>query len=299
MFREDQIQHQFGTKVLNYVKNKHRGGTNSNKGNTYENFFAVFQIALLAPQIIEFNDEIFLASQILAFVDDLIINHHQTEIPLKHFQLKNSSSVSWGQELKSIADDFRKQYQLNLQINRQSDLSLVVSNPKLKSSLELSQPADLKAFCQVQFFPYAQTLAKVIQHHEPFQRAIEYLCAFENPAPDKIECAANVLLGAWVASDKSNASAVEVLRKAQEASPSYIRTFSSEWEIDPDVKQILDSIDNFSYNLAKGFFHWQFGNGLEEGTLSYSCNTGRFQQFEVLIKREKPTSYEKLEVFLI
>ncbi|NJM76538.1 MAG: hypothetical protein HC852_13060 [Acaryochloridaceae cyanobacterium RU_4_10] len=299
MFREDQIQHQFGTKVLNYVKNKHRGGTNSEKGNTYENFFAVFQLAFLAPQIIEFNDEIFLASQILAFVDDLIIDRQQTEMPLKHFQLKNSTRVSWGQGLRSIADDFRKQYQLNLQINRQSDLSLVVSDPKLKSSLELSQPADLKAFCQVQFFPYAQTLAKVIQQHEPLQRAIKYLCAFENPAPDKIECAANVLLGAWVASDKSNISAIEILRKAQEASPSYIRTFSSQWRIDLDVKQILDSIDNFSYNLAKGFFHWQFGNGLEEGTLSYNCETERFKQFEALIKREKPTSYEDLEVFLI
>lgn len=288
MFREDQIQHQFGTKVLNYVKNKRRGGMNSEKGNTYENFFAVFQLELLTPQIIEFNDEIVLASQILAFVDDLIIDRHQAETPLKHFQLKNRSRVSWGQGLRSISDDFRKQYQLNLRINRLSEISLVVSDPKLKTSLELSQPADLKAFCQVQFFPYAQTLAKVIQQHKPLQQAIEYLCAFENPAPDKIECAANVLLGAWVASDKSNASAIEILRKAQEASPSYIRTFSSEWEIDPDVKQILDSIDNFSYNLAKGFFHWQFGTALRKAHYPIAAKQDDFGNLKHSLSANSP-----------
>jgi hypothetical protein len=79
----------------------------------------------------------------------------------------------------------------------------------------------------------------------------------------------------------------------------YIHVLSQDWEIDSDVKQILDNVANFSYNTAKGFLHWQFGNNLQEGTLPYGCNTSKFKQFETLIKREKPSSYEKLEVFLI
>jgi hypothetical protein len=299
MYSEVQIRDQFGDEALNYLKNKNRGGTNSEKGNTYENFFAVYQLALLAEQVIEQNEVIYLASQILAFVDDLVIDRRQPEIPLKHYQLKNSASVSWGQGLKSIADDFRKQQQLNQQIERQTVLHLVVSNLQLQLSLELSQPDDLKAYSQVMFFPHGRTLIQVIQQEASFLEAIKSLSAFENPAPDKIECAANVLLGAWVACNKSNTSAIDILKKAQEASPSYICAFSGQWELDPDVKRILDSIDNFSYNLAKGFFHWQFGSGLEEGTLSYSCDTPRFRQFESLIKRQQPTSYEALEVFLI
>lgn len=299
MYTEDQIRDQFGNEVLSYLRNKNRGGTNAEKGNTYENFFATYQLACLAPQIIEQDETIYLASQILAFVDDLIIDCCNPETPLKHYQLKNSQSVSWGQGIKSIADDFRKQQQINQNINRPSELCLVVSDSQLKVSLELKQPSDLKVFSKVTFFPYAKKLTQVIQEDASFLKAIKYLSAFEDPAPDKLECAANVLLGAWTACDKSNASVIDILKKAQESSPSYIRVLSHEWELDPEVAQILDNIADFSYNTAKGFFHWQFSSGLEEGTLPYSCNTSQFKKFEALIKREKPTSYGNLEVFLI
>jgi hypothetical protein len=249
--------------------------------------------------VIEQNEEIFFASQILAFVDDLIIDSNLDDEPLRHYQLKNSSEVSWGQGLRSIADDFYKQQQLNLSLNRQSVLCLVVSRTQQKKALESSLPNDLKSYSQVEFFPNAQTLTQVIRSKASFLEAIKYLCAFDEPAPDKIECVANVLLGAWVASEKSRTPALDILKKAQESSPSFIRSLSAGWEIDQDVKQILDKIDNFSYNFSKGFLHWQFGNGLEEGTLPYSCDTDRFKKFEILMKRKKPTSYEELEVFLI
>jgi transcriptional regulator of NAD metabolism len=299
MYSEEEIRIQFGEESLNYLRNKNRGGISSEKGNTYENFFAVYQLAVLSERIIEHRAEISFASQVLAFVDDLIIDSNVSNIPLQHYQLKNSADVSWGQGLKSIADDFRKQQQLNLSINRQSDLRLVVSNPQVKRFLERSHPKDLKSYSQVDFFSASRTLIQVIRQDASFLEAIKYLCAFENPAPDKIECVANVLLGAWVACDKSNIPAIEILKKAQQSSPSFIRALSTRWKIDEEVKQILDNIDNFSYNFVKGFLHWQFGNGLEEGTFAYSCDTERYRQFESLIKRQKPKSYEELEVFLI
>jgi hypothetical protein len=125
------------------------------------------------------------------------------------------------------------------------------------------------------------------------------LCAFSEPDPDKIECVATVLLGAWASTDKSGASVKEILETAQKCQPSYIRSFGQQMQIDTEVANILNQIENFTYNLTKGFLHWEYANGLEEGTLPYSIESDKFQRFQELIKRNKPTSFEDIEAFLI
>lgn len=108
-----------------------------------------------------------------------------------------------------------------------------------------------------------------------------------------------VLLGAWASSDKSGVSVLEVLQKAQGVTPSFIRSFSQEWQLDREVENILSRVEDLSYNLAKGFLHWKYRDGLEEGTLTYSIDTERFMRFQELIKKHKPTTFEELEGFLI
>lgn len=298
MYTIEQIGKLFNDEVVQYLANKNRGGVNSEKGITYENLFAVHQLALLSQTVIEDNKEIRFFSQILAFVDDLIIAS-KDEPTLRHYQLKNSPSVTWGKGLKSISDDFKKQYELNQAISRESEISLVVFNTDLRANLEVSLPAAIREYSRVIHFPYDANLVKVIEKEQTFRQAIEYLCAFDNPAPDKIECVATVLLGAWVSSDKSNISIMEVLTKAQESTPSYIRSFSKEWKLDLEVEKILSKIPNFQYNLTKGFFHWEFKDGLEEGTLPYSFDTEQFRKIQEFIKRSKPTCFEELEGVLI
>lgn len=298
MYELEQIRVLFDEEVVSYLTNKNRGGTSSEKGNTYENFFAIYQLALLSQIVIENNKDIRCLSQILAFVDDLIIDC-QNESPLRHYQLKNSSSVTWGEGLKSISDDFNKQYELNQSISKESEINLVVSDAKLKTGLEASIPAAISGYSTVVYFPYNSSLVGVIQKEKAFQQAIEYLCAFDNPAPDKIECVATVLLGAWVSSNKSNVSIIDILRKAQESSPSFIRSFSQEWQLDPEVENILSKIEDFQYNLTKGFLHWEFKNGLDLGTLPYSVDTEQFRRFQEIIKKKQPTCFDELESFLI
>lgn len=92
---------------------------------------------------------------------------------------------------------------------------------------------------------------------------------------------------------------MDILKKAQDSSPSYICSFSQELQLDSEVNEILVKIPDFQYNLTKGFLHWEFKDGLEEGTLSYSLETNRFRQFQELIKKNNPTCFEELEVFLI
>lgn len=74
MYESQQIEQLFGNDVLKYLIKKNQGGVSNEKGNTYENFFAVYQLALLSPEVIENKREIVFYSQILAFIDDLIID---------------------------------------------------------------------------------------------------------------------------------------------------------------------------------------------------------------------------------
>jgi hypothetical protein len=298
MYESKQIKQLFGDDVLKYLTNKNRGGVSSEKGNTYENFFAVYQLAVLSREVIENNREVDVYSQILAFVDDLIVDR-KYDFPLQHYQLKNSQSETWGSELKSIRDDFSKQYELNRSRSRESELYLVVSLQELKTKLEENLPTEISAYSQVIHFPYQSDIVKVLAHQPTFRNAIKYLCAFENPEPDKIECVATVLLGAWVSSDKSGISVKDILEKAQKCQPSYIRSFSQQLQLDPTVENILNEIPNFSYNLTKGFLHWEYGNGLEQGTLPYSIDSKKFNRFEAIVKKNQPTSFEEIEPFLI
>lgn len=73
--------------------------------------------------------------------------------------------------MKSTADDFKKQYDLNQILARQSNLSLVVSSQKLQHSVSASLPESIKPF-EVEDLQIAPILRK---YHEPFSKGINYL----------------------------------------------------------------------------------------------------------------------------
>ena len=298
MFTEKDIEEVFGTVVLNYLKRKHTGGINSSKGNRYEDIFAIYQISFLSRCVIECNQEIYILNQCFAFVDDLIIDWKNDRL-LRHVQLKDSLNVSWGEELKSICDDFQKQYTLNQSICRESELSLVVSSNDLQNRLTQNLPETIKSYSKVVYFPSEENLVKLINKDNNFKQAIEYLCAVDEPEPDKLECVATVLLGAWIASNKSKVSLMDVLQKAQQSTPSYIRSFHRALELDSEVENIFKEIDGFTYKVTRGFLNWKFKDGLFEGTISYSLETDKFKRFQRLVKEKKPTNFYELEDFLI
>jgi hypothetical protein len=251
----------------------------------------------LSKDVLENEKEIFFASQIMAFVDDLIINDIQENI-YQHYQLKNTARLRWGSGLRSIADDFAKQYNLNQAVSKQSEITLVVSNSQLRDRLANQIPQQIAEFSKVDYFYFAPSLPKVLQEEQEFSQAVAYLCAFDNPEPDKIECVASVILGAWLSSDKSNVSLRGILEKSRQSQPSYIRYFGSQdVQIDPEVKKILAKIQGFTYSISKGFLQWQFANGLEEGTLPYSIETENFRRFQERVKQNQPMTFDELEIY--
>ncbi len=298
MFSEQDIKNQFGEDILKYLKNKNKGGKSNERGNTYEKHFAVFRIAQCAPEVIERECIIRFWSQILAFVDDLIIERPQDSLR-QHYQLKSGSSVVWGSGTSSISEDFRYQNQLNRLQQITSELGLVVSTVETRQSLTRDIPNNIQPYSQVIHFHYEASLNKVIDKEPAFREGLTYLCAINNPTKDKIETVGAVLLGAWTSIDASSGVTLnDILDRARQQSPSFIRLIGPEPDIDPDVKQILDSIPDFRYQLTKGFFHWEFGGGIEEGTLMYSCDTPEFRRFQDRVKERRPTSFDELENLL-
>lgn len=296
MYSEDEIKQYCGQDAIDRVQRKNRGGVSNEKGNTYENLFAVYQIAKYAQQVIENQIEIKFYAQILAFVDDLIIDSSQLNL-LSHFQLKNSTQISWKTD--QIAEDFRQQYHLNQSAKqRESQLYLVVSDHRTKNRREADIPEDIKPYSKVFHFPYPPNPIKLIQQQPDFNQAIRYLCAFEDPEPDKLEAVAKVLLGAWVSTDKSEASAINILTSAQQCSPSYIRSFLPSQDLDLEVKEILARIDLFTYNLDRGFFHWEYA-GLDSGTFPQSIETKHFRHFQNQIKQNQPATFDEIESLLV
>ena len=101
MYKPEDIQQQFDAAISTHLQRKNRGGDSGQKGTRYEDYFAVYKLAQLAPVIMESEFTIDFLSQILAFVDDLIIDIEAE--PIQHYQLKNSSTVSWAGHHLSVA----------------------------------------------------------------------------------------------------------------------------------------------------------------------------------------------------
>jgi hypothetical protein len=296
MFTIEQIESLFGQETRKYLQNKNRGGINGEKGSTYENYYALYQVAVLARELIELGQDATICSQGLAFVDDLVIDRHGDTF-LRNYQLKNSSTVSWGQGEKSIQDDFCKQHALNQSISRESELYLVVSDSTLQNTLSEKCPQSIKDFSQVLYFPYQKELSRLLDSSPSFREAIQYLCPLEDI--DKVECAAGVLLGAITSSDRSSLSVREIIEKASAFSPSYIRSLSDEVSIDPEVAIILSNVKDFGYTVSKGFLSWDYGSGIFTGTVTSRIDSEQFEKIQRLLKQHHPTTFAGLRDFLL
>lgn len=295
MYKSKDIQQQFGDAVFTYLKRKNRGGDSSQKGTRYEDYFAIYKLAQLAPAIMESGLTVDFRSQILAFVDDLIIDIEAE--PIQHYQLKNSSAVSWVGNTHPLKDDFVRQEKLNrMSLARESCLILVVSDRGCVEQLAATIPSEIQEFSHVLHFPYASDSFTMVEQIPDFKDALADLSAFDNPSPDKIDYVAKTLMGVWITCQSS--SGRDLLTIAQQQSPQYIRSFRSDLALDVEVAQILGNIPDFSYSLSKGFLHWNYANGLMSGTPPYSIDKDSFRRLQERIKGHKPQTFEELEILL-
>lgn len=202
MYQPEDIKDIFSETLYKYVLNKDRGGSSNRKGNCYENFFAIYKITEYSQPVLEENLEVIIKTQVQAFVDDLVIeivNNNLEE--LQHYQLKNSSNISWGldSDEKSICSDFKHQYILNQKIYPQHNckVCLVISDLSQYKNLKSKIPNTIKKYSDVILFEYENNLIEIIKKNENFKQFIYYLSAFDEPETDKIETLIQHLIGAW------------------------------------------------------------------------------------------------------
>lgn len=107
------------------------------------------------------------------------------------------------------------------------------------------------------------------------------------------------MLGAWLLTDKLEASVITILTSAQQCNPSYVRSFLPIQDLDPEVKEILDQIELFTYNLDKGFFHWEYGGGLDSGTFPKVLKPNSLDAFKIGLNKTSPPRLMKLKACLL
>lgn len=89
------VEKEYGKDILSYLKNKNTGGAAGNKGILYENLYAVYQLARMVRDTA--NDNLYISTQTLNFVDDLIIEDKNTDSK-RHYQLKKQQEGHLGRD---------------------------------------------------------------------------------------------------------------------------------------------------------------------------------------------------------
>ena len=150
----------------------------------------------------------------------------------------------------------------------------------------------------MEYFSEVDTINTRLLSGEDFRHAIAYLCAYSNSS-DKLEFVAGLLMAAYQNTLQPKSNIMEILELARKHNPSYIRVFGSINPISKAVKEILNNIPDFDYDLDEGCLKWRYLNGLYIGQLSYDRNDTKFRKFEVLILKEKPACFDGLEGLLL
>lgn len=295
---EDRIEALFGKDVLAYYKNKQTGGNSNQKGSRYEDFFSVMQLAeLFYTLCTEAQHDSEIQAQASALVDDLLIFDKLKNIK-HHFQLKNTSSIKWGDGNKSIGDDFYKQKLLNDDAGIENTrTTLVCSNQDKVNELTALMPIEIIAFSTVVFFPNVETVNQLLFEHKEFKNRLKTICFSDES--DKLEALATIILGHWCDKKTTICSVRVLFSELQNRFPNYLAQIDAVIRLLPEVDMILSKIEGFSYVLEKGYFNWSYSDGLDSGNFMYPIGTKEFNNLQQKIIAQQPSQFSELENLLL
>lgn len=274
-----------------YLRNKHNGGLNNEKGNKYENYFIVYQICHYLSQMNDLEN-IFFSTQTEDFIDDLLINENDNFI---YHQLKNTNKLSWGKhdKMKSLANDFYLQRKKTFNNKNKCYLRLVISNNKLTDKLNKSKPKDLKKILDVLYFEYYEDLSSIIKKNKIFRDSLCDIMRIDNPETDKLESLASSIYGAWGESNCKGVSINQILEKIKRNQVSFI-SFGENLDISDELDVILSSIEGFRFIIENNYIKWTYRN-TDKGIILFEIGSEEFIQIEQQILREVPSNFTNLE----
>lgn len=228
-----------------YLKNKHKGGRNNQKGNQYESFYAVHNIVTLLNQYAAQLDDVALQAQLeLCFVDDLLIYYPHQNV---YHQIKDVKALTWNTGTSQpVSYDFKKQVSLCKSRKENFHLKLVFSN--IDCNLE-NKPCGVKKYTTVEYFPAYETLNAMVFNDTVFcsQLAALLHSGYQSPI-DKLSDFANIILGFW---DSGINSHPVTLHKIED----YLKRNVADYISNPSIvlptecKSIFDEIPSTRYFL--------------------------------------------------
>lgn len=245
--------------IIQYLKNKHQGGENNQKGGLFEDFYAVYQIVLCIAKYKSSFDSVEFQTQLEnTFVDDMLITHPEQNV---YHQLKNSQSLSWGKVDKKgdIAFDFSHQIEDCKERNEKFILKLVYS---LKDSkIDEQIPEEIKGQTSTEYFDFSKDLNRLILISEPLKHAlIAIMPNGENTPTDDLINLASVILGIWKGcNSKNRISLKEIVHRAEAFKYINLKIYPDEL-INEQCKRVLDAIEGFKYHISGRTFYWNIGH---------------------------------------
>ncbi len=248
-----------------YLKNKHRGGKNNKKGSQYENFYAVYCLAMLMNEYQQQLEAVCLTSQVEdAFVDDLLIEKPVSE-KIYH-QLKDVKTLTWKDN--GLLYDFTKQMEISQEKGECFHLNLIYSNAD-SSVKEI--PEDISSCTNAIYFPAYSSLNQLLLSYSPFKDAILHMAVDgEKAENDKLFGIAGALLGAWDSCGQIKVSLAEISAKMQSIGKGYVNVKGYPTvKISDNSRMIMDRC-GLHFHIDGIKLYWSNGNGRLKGEIEWT-----------------------------
>ena len=281
-----------GEELFEYLTNKNKGGQNNAKGNVFENFFAIYQIAKAHNEGCDKNNTLF-SAQNFAFVDDLVVESLAENIN-RYFQIKDTAALSWTTGTHPIKDDFKVQKQLMTGTGINTEYTMVVAKSEVYQTLVDSIPGDVN-FVNVLQYDTETSINSLVRKNAMLKQELVKMCALTNPDLDKLEALGTILLGVWDGAEKKQISLNELMDRSHRLNPNYIKGLNN--KISSRLEGIFKNIGGFSYEVQNGYIVWRF-EPTDKGELEFAIGSAPYEQWENDVFNSNPTSFEELETFL-
>ena len=238
-----------------YLKNKHRGGRSNAKGNLYEEYYAVYQLALLIDKYRSTPSNVYLSTQVPdTFVDDLLIvqeDSHKT-----YHQLKDVKNISW--KSNKLKYDFERQRDISSENGEQFALKIVYSD--IDSSVS-EVPETISECTTAEHFPSYPSIQSLYFGFQPFQEAVKSIAMSNHLTDNDFIGISGALLGAWgMVDSQSSTSLKEILDKVDSIGKGLINinTYPSAIKVSDDCSALLRQI-GVEYQTVGSSVYWSYG----------------------------------------
>jgi hypothetical protein len=171
--------------------------------------------------------------------------------------------------------------------NASYELFLIYSD---SSSNVSNIPEPISQCTQTEFFPYYNSLNRLLWEYDDFKTAIANIAANRDATVDQLLALATILLGVWDASDKAKLTIVQYLQKVNDLSQAgNTFIFSEELNINPKAVLIYNKIPNFTHWIIGNAFCWTYKN------MKGSIHKPSYLSFESQVLANNPQDFTDLE----